>query len=96
MSKKNYKTISSEEMKRIENLEVQSLHRYQGLFHRIVDGRSAALEFFEIQDEIIPGFVLDVKLKDQIVREKTFFAERLDAINQELDRRGFNKFAGIN
>jgi hypothetical protein len=94
--KKVYRTISPEEIERIRNVKVQSLHHYQGLFSRIVDGRCADLEFYENQTEILPYFELPYELRAKIIHERNVFAERLEAVTAELNRRGFNKFSGIN
>jgi len=96
MEKVIYKTISPEEMKRIENLKVQSLHRYQGLFHRIVDGRNANIEFFEIENEITPDFEFTDDFRAKIIQEKIFFEERLEAVTEVLNRRGFRNISGTN
>jgi hypothetical protein len=88
--KKIYRTISPAEISRWEKLDIKNLHYYQQLFQKIITGRKADLEFF-VNQTIITDFVLDEKVKDQILYQISFFTERLWVINSELDRRAMNK-----
>lgn len=90
MGKTNYQTISQKETKRWKNLDVKNLHYYQQLFQKMYAGREAELEFFEKQVLII-DFVLEPATKSQILAQMMFFKERLEIINNELNKRAMNQ-----
>ncbi len=87
----NNRTISPTEMTRFNNLDVKNLHYYQGLFQKILIGRNADIEFYELQEKNRSGYVFDRNFKNQLLKQIDFFQERLTVINSKLDSLGLNQ-----
>jgi len=87
---KNHKTISKSELYIILTLDIKNLHYYQGLYQRILTGRKADIEFYEIQEKNGSSYVFEPSFRTQLEGQIVFFSERLEVINQELDKRGLN------
>lgn len=83
-----YVTIQKAELDRLNNICVKDLHYYKDLFQRIIVGRKADIEFYELQAQNGSGYVFDGAFRKQIDTQLVFFTERLEVINKRLDELG--------
>ena len=93
---KKYKTVPPDEVTRTINLSTKDLKYYNDLFHRILIGRKADIEFYELQEKNGSGYVFEPKFRSDLERHILAFTERLDLIRHELKNRGVNKIERSN
>lgn len=86
-----YLTISKSELGRLNNLNVKDLHYYKDLFQRVIVGRKADIEFYELQTKNGSGYVFDGAFRKQLDTQIVFFTERLEVINKRLDEKGLKE-----
>jgi hypothetical protein len=83
-----YVTIEQPELDRLNSICVRDLHYYKDLFQRLIIGRKADHEYYNMMDKNKSGFVYEASLRKGIDKQIVFFTERLEVINKRLDEMG--------